>query len=344
MRRVLVLLATLAVALGSLGTTLAAPASAAMASIISPGRGDTVAPGLRGVVVDVLEAGEYRWTLYDSDGDYYDFGYGYLEVGRQTVPVTVVNHADDYTFDLEDGDGYSLDSSYFTVAAAPRLTSPTVSPSTFFPVVRDGYRDSAAFNFRSNVTLARVDYEVRNSRYDVVTRHRTGTRYAGAVKWSWNGRNANGVVQPTGTYTIKATALTSDGRTLVLVSPRLISKTSTVAKRVKAVRYGDDTSSLRRSGDCYVTRDDYNSAVDLDCWDLDGGSWARARYDFTLPSDATNNVWRANGESGCCSFGVVRRTGERTSARGFRVEVYVTDYRAFRVDSATVTYTTTVRR
>lgn len=336
---------TLALALGLLSTVLAGSASAATATITSPSQGASVAPGLRGVTVDVTEGGTLAWSLVSDDYEYDESGSVTVEPGRTTIAVPVVNHVGTYTFTLEDSDFYgSYDEIRFRVAAPPRLSSATASPSTFFPVVRDRYRDSVRFAFRTNTPLSAVGYEVRDSAYKVVTRGRIGARGTGVVSWSWNGRTANGAVLPTGSYTIKATALTAaEGRTLTVVSPRITSRTAIIKQRVQLVRYGDDPSSLSNTDSCFVS--EYDGTLDLDCWGFgDSSAFARARYDFSLPSNATSVVWRVSGVAGCCDDGVIRRTGVKSGARGFRVEVYVSESRSFTVNHATVTYTTAVRR
>jgi hypothetical protein len=97
-------------------------------------------------------------------------------------------------------------------------------------------------------------------------------------------------------------------------------------------RTGTNTSSRARSSGCYF--DGYSGSLQLDCW---GGSYAEARYRFSLPADARNVSRSISGSINCCRPGTASRRWSGNTAI-----VHVTNWRAYTVRRVTIDYQTKV--
>jgi hypothetical protein len=102
-------------------------------------------------------------------------------------------------------------------------------------------------------------------------------------------------------------------------------------------RYGTDTSSRSKAGNCFFRADRYNGWLTLDCW---GGSYARAAYRFNLPGDARNITRTIRGSTGCCSYS--NSTVSR-SWSGNTATVTVTNWRAYTIKRVKIEYERRVR-
>ena len=154
--------------------------------------------------------------------------------------------------------------------------------------------------------------------------------------WAWNGRKNNGDSATVGYYNIKisATVSAAPGSTRSVVRQVHLT-TGYVIKTATKLRTGHDTSSTSHSGSCYVDHDYYYDTVDLDCWN---GSYAKARYGFSIPSSAYNISWGVTGYQGCCSGGSISKTGTRPTSTYYRGSVKVTDWRSYTVEKVRITY------
>lgn len=222
---------------------------------------------------------------------------------------------------------------------------------TFYPTVRDGYRDGVTFSGRA----AFIEYEdesgdwitddrqswnvtVRNSNGSKVA-ERSGNSAEWGLRWYWNGKSQRtGEPVRVGKYKATLTVTNEETGETRTATKTVTATTDTVDRRMTLSRSGTNTSSRSHSGSCYFSG--FYGSLDLDCW---GGRQAVANYRFNVPNNARNVTWNVRGDRGCCDNGQVVKTGTRTGDH-FNVRVRVTNWAAYTVDRASVTYTTTVRR
>jgi hypothetical protein len=308
--------------------------------VTAPANGSTVASGYAGPIkVDFSNApaDTYDGTLqcgasyYETQTFVYD---GSLDAQMWAVPAIAGPQTCSLSIDNNAG---SSTSSTFTVTAPPLVVDhSSISPSTFYPLVRDGYRDSTTISYRLN-RIANVSVRIRNSLGYTVRLVALGTQHSGQDSWAWNGRQTDGTYVRVGTYKIQITAVAD--RTMSVVQYATVatgSRTRTVSK----YRSGYYTSSTSRSTSCYVTPYAYDLSVDLDCW---GGAYAQANYNFLIPSNAYNLSWGVAGYQGCCAEGTISKSGIRASSTVYGVIVRVTNWREYTITYLTLTYTYTYR-
>lgn len=217
------------------------------------------------------------------------------------------------------------------------ISKVSVAPATFYPLVRDGYRDTTTIRFRQS-TRARMVMRVFNSNRVNIATDRYGYQGAGRHRVRWNGRNRQGNRVRPGVYTIALTGTTRGGRDRT-VRRRVRVETDTVTRRRTVSRNGADTLRRQRRGSCHFVR--WGPELQLDCW---GGRYARATYQFRLPASARNITWDVYGTRGCCSDGRVRFRGWRVNNRAVRVSTTVTNWRSYEVREVAVTYSYRKRR
>lgn len=218
------------------------------------------------------------------------------------------------------------------------------NPRSFFPLVRDGYRDAVRFTLGTR-NSAMVTMTVRNS---AGTKVRT-MRVHGARSWGgswysrdsikWNGKRNNGARVPTGAYKV---TFTSTGANLPRASKSIWVRVKTGTQTIRRTKTLDGwygSSDVTR-GNCTASETWYPHGNFLDCW---GGNYAQASYRFPVPANAVVTDWWAYGSRSCCDTGRVIRTGERVAPRAFRVRVRVTNWAAFTVTKAGITYRYTRR-
>ena len=238
-------------------------------------------------------------------------------------------------------------------ATTPDIYQFSASPGTFYPTVRDGFRDGVDFNGEAN-PVASTDpdsWEDARQEWSIVIRNSRGVKVAeksgnepdnGNLYWRWSGKKqSTGMPVPVGTYQAVLTVTNTETNETDTATRTLYAKSDTVNKRITKTRNGTDTSARSHSSSCYIDRDWGTSHLELDCW---GGREAAVRYGFTIPSNATNVTWSAPGTRGCCDNGRVTKTGTRTSSTHFDVRVRVTNWASYTINRATVTYTTRVHR
>lgn len=212
--------------------------------------------------------------------------------------------------------------------------SPAVRPSTFYPVVRDGYKDRARITYKLN-RRAEISASVyRRSDGQRIRREDVGSQSAGRRGWTWDGRTNSGKPVAAGSYRIEIAATDPDGNS-DKAKAIVTATTATVTRHDSKSVGGHRTSSTSHRGNCYTNRSSYFSEIDLDCW---GGVYAQATYRFAIPRNATNVTWRVRGEVNCCDGGKIIRTGTRLAPRSYRVMVKVTNWRSFTVSRVSVSY------
>lgn len=320
------------------GLAVAAPAQAAGNPVfVTPAPGATVPSGTTSLTADFsgAPAGFYWLSIAcetTGQSQSYEF-YNYASTGRRALPITALKGPDSSCrATLDDYDSGAYAAVDFAVAAPSLTLSRTsVSPATFYPLVRDGYRDTtkAAYTLSQ---AARVTAKVTNSQGRVVRSTRL-SQGAGSRSWTWNGLRNDGTKAAAGAYRLSIVA-TSGGVTKSF-SSRVDVKTAIVT-RTKTIRRDGSTGAFATRGSCYASRS--GGVATLDCW---GGSYARATYRFRLPASAFSVAWSAPGavaSSDICCDGTIRKTGVRTSSTSFVVTATVTGWRAYEVRAAKVTY------
>lgn len=282
-------------------------------------------------------ASTYNAELYCDNGYWESSSFQYdgsLNTWDWYLP-TALNGPTSCTVEVYSGGGASALADFSVLAPPVKLTTVGVHPNPFYPLVRDGYRDSATVVYDLSTPATDVEVRVYNSAGAQVLHTYIGSRSAGRHSWSWNGRNSTGNTVNVGRYKVKLSAIDSENRT----SSDTLSvdvTTDIVTRRTTKARLGRDTTSSYAGRSCYVDRNHWHSGdIFLDCW---GGTSAGATYRFSMPASAFNIDWVVRGDSYCCTSGHIAKSGVRTSATAFRMGVQVTDWRAYAVNRVEVTY------
>ena len=186
--------------------------------ILSPVDSANVPEGSVAYSVQVATAGTYWLDLYCDQGyitrQYLDASSDGQQFSGSLGPV---NAGEACPLDLYGSSGTGADVVNFTVerpVVVPEVRDPVARPDTFYPRVRDGFRDRTDIGFRtrgdSDVTVKIID----GSGSTVRTFIRGGRAWADYYerRWqTWNGRNRASNLVPTGRYTAVITS-TLDGR------------------------------------------------------------------------------------------------------------------------------------
>jgi hypothetical protein len=323
-------------------TGSAASASEYTTQIVTPVDGVNVSEGWVQYTVQVATAGTY-WLDFSCDGDFRNQYYLSASYDGQQLNGTL-----DYVYAGEncylylrpsDGAGTGEHIIYFAVgrpAVTPTIGNPVARPATFYPRVRDGYRDETVIAFGSRLDsdvtvqiLAGTDGSIVRT---FALAGDSWADYSDRRSVAWRGRNAAGNLVPTGRYTARITS-TIDGQSATARLPIWVASGHRTVRVTKTKDGWDDSRDTTR-GNCFAW--EVFDGNDLDCW---GGSYAQATYRFALPSGARNIDWGVRGYQECCDAGRIIKTGERTSARSYRIAVRVTSWRSYVVRSTWLTYT-----
>jgi hypothetical protein len=212
--------------------------------------------------------------------------------------------------------------------------SAEASPLVFYPLVRDGYRDTTRFSFGFSAPGS-VRIDVRNSSGRVIRRVPLGTLQAGS--WRWNGRNNGGHKVSTGYYRMRA--VSADGySTAHTRNIRTKVTTGWVTRSGSKRRWGNQVSSQSTSGNCFIQRSSYFGTASLDCW---GGSYAKVTYGFSVPTTTfkySGSVSGSFASDDICCDGSVTKGAYRASSRRIVAWAQVTGWRAYDVERVRVTY------
>jgi hypothetical protein len=228
---------------------------------------------------------------------------------------------------------------YSVVYIEPHLAirSLTLSPATFYPYVREGFRDRARLAFSLNKE-ANLWVVVRNTRGNLVRRVDLGGRSQGV--WDWNGRTDGGSLAPVGRYrvTLEARALGELRRATREVR---IGRGFRTRYDSKSFCGGCGPGIVETSGNCFIEFDRfYDGDIFLDCW---GGNYAITTWVFRIPASAFNIRKSIRGEVMCCAPGEVASAGVRRNARTYVVAAGVSGYRAWDIRSVRIRYAYRVR-
>ncbi|UAL30008.1 hypothetical protein K8W59_00110 [Nocardioides rotundus] len=226
----------------------------------------------------------------------------------------------------------------FSVAAPePVMTvsNASVNVAKFYPLVRDGYRDSVRFSWRQDGD-ERPTIEVVNAD-GVSVRTLRPWAWAGRNDWTWNGKNDNGNFVAKGSYRIRVDGGSNVATARVTLTSEIVTRTFTKRKE------GNQASSFRTRGNCYGQRDSYYEIAYLDCW---GGRFARANYGISIPANAfdlTGRVDLLQSDLDLCCRGRITKGWKRSSSRRVSFWAMVTNWRATEVNFVRVTYKARVR-
>jgi len=320
-------------------TRAAAMAAVFSTQIFTPADGADVPAGSVEYSVQVATAGDYWLDLYCDQSFITDELLSAFDDGeRFTGSIGPVDAGASCRLELYGISGTGEDVAFFTVErpiVVPEVRNPSARPNTFYPRVRDGFRDVTQIGFGSRLDSDVTVKIVAGSGAVVRTFTRNGRGWADYYErrsQPWNGRNRAGNLVPTGRYTAVITS-TLDGRSDTARLPIWVASGHRTV-RVTKTKDGWWDSIDQTRGNCYAW--EVSDGNDLDCW---GGRYAQATYRFSLPSNAHNIDWGVRGYQECCDRGRITRTGVRTSASSFRIAVRVTYWRSFVVRSTWVSYT-----
>jgi hypothetical protein len=314
--------------------------------ITSPTAGEAVAEGWSGPVgVDFSDAPVATYTV-SVTCDQYSWSDSYAFDGTnatysQTVDPITGDQEQSCSVAVADSTApdQTLTTSEFVVLAPEPAEPDPVSFSgvsqslkVIYPRVRDGYRDNTQIDF-STSEPADAAVRVRDAASHVVWTADLGTH--SSFSWKWWGRVGNGTIGAAGTYTLEVTATSDAGGTGSFTRAVRIA-TAVKTERLADSTTGYDTSYQRRTKSCYIDYELYDTdEVTLDCW---GGRYALVTYRFQVPSNATNLSFYVRGYQGCCSGGSIIKRADRINSTTYRVEVKVTRWREYSVESVRVGY------
>jgi hypothetical protein len=214
---------------------------------------------------------------------------------------------------------------------APTIDVLQVSPAKFFPLVRDGYRDTADVNYSISGGTDQAVIRIRNSAGRLVRKVNLGELPGGDGTWTWNGRDNDGQRVPTGDYSVQLSLLEPYNGSQVRRTADV--QVASHTEWIDGSRYRDgiDATSWSHTRSCYVRWNWEDDAdVLLDCW---GGRYALVRFKFRIPPSARNITWKVHpGDySYCCGNGRVIKSGTRPQRRSYVVTVKATKWRAYDV-------------
>ena len=316
------------------------PAPAAV-QIQSPTNGGTVPEDFTGPVTiyfpPTSTSTTYRLILQNccNGEDYWWEKEVSTNGGASSFTVPAMAKPDYYSLDVYPADGWTeLDSVGFTVEDTPEpmlVDNVSISPATFYPRVRDGFRDATRISYRLGIG-AQVVASVYNRDGQRVRRAKVGWQYRGFNGWTWNGRRDNGTLARVGTYRVSITATNGDGVTKTVAQKATVTS-DVVTRRGSTSKSGVGTYATSRSGNCYANR--IRPDLSLDCW---GGEYASATYRLALPRSASNLDWSVSGYQGCCDRGTISKSGTRLNRTTFEIAMRVTIWRSYTIQSVRVAY------
>lgn len=217
------------------------------------------------------------------------------------------------------------------------FTSVDLAQATFFPLVRDGYADTATLLWTMTAD-ATVGVEVRDAAGLPVKAASLGRLPAGGGyrqhAWVWDGLRQDGSLVSSGDYTLTVTAIGDDG------IARSASRTVTAATGVRdsawktLKRAGAQSSGVTRGAGCLALYQRPGSAVTLDC---SRGKRMVGTWRFSLPANVASVQHQVRGRYWGPQPRVVAK---RSSATRYDVKVKVLRGMVTRIDKVVVRYKT----
>jgi hypothetical protein len=238
----------------------------------------------------------------------------YVEPGTQSSPRPVsfgwptrsVSAPTELVVDVRRQDGGPpIASQRFTLL--PRLISDvTAAPSSFYPVILDGFRDTTTIGFRLTAPTAtttahvfRADAHGRCCGTPVRT-EALGPLAKGSRTWRWDGTRTDGSTVSSGRFFVRIHATDADSTAALSPAERVevatgkIRRTSSRSKDGRAFATATDERKTAIGGDCLVKRDgtqarvlcanaeislvwrwalDRGERIETASFDVDGGSY-----------------------------------------------------------------------
>jgi hypothetical protein len=183
----------------------------------------------------------------------------------------------DYVVDVRRQDGGAVITSE-TFTMLPKLVSElSATPSPFYPLVQDGYKDHTTIGF--SLAADSVDTVVHVFADDAYGRccgaeirtESLGSLAAGAHGWNWDATTGGASAAPKGTYFARVGATDMNAVSMVskaqkvVITKGLIRKTATKQKRGSAYARVADERETERGGDCLVSRNVTTHEADIVC-------------------------------------------------------------------------------
>ena len=226
-----------------------------------------------------------------------------LDVGTGRYVVRVVN----------DSRGDLLDEVSFEVVPRLALTDVRVSPQTFYPLIRDDFKDRTTIRFRTNKSSRNRILVKRDGH--TVKRLDLGSQGSGSHQWSWNGRNGAGRKVEPGYYKLQVISSSSGETKKVDRTVRV--NTRVMRKNFFKSKSGTDYRSRGKRLNCNFDRN--SGEILLTC--LYGVAWVD--YGFNLSPGRLRHIVGGpvvDGGGFRYSGGIVRCHAKTDSARrGSRV-------------------------
>jgi hypothetical protein len=317
--------------------------------IISPVNGQVVAQGWTGTLqVDFSDAVPATYLMQvecppgegDADVDDYLFQEDFVYDGTQDVyqatigPIhtPVLQRCEVTITDHFQGQGWAL-VDFFVAAGVLTMDSVSASPTVFYPLVQDSFRDSTTLSWRVSKP-AGMRARITTSAGNTIRYANLGNR-VGPGSWSWFGYRNNGAKAAPGRYWIELIA-----RDAALGTVRRAVKVVRVATEVQTLRTsrlhsGDSVTGSAVSGPCSMTRNFVDHTTELSCR---GSGYAQAWFRFVVPATAYAPTATITGTAGSGSTGATTRQVERIDSRNYRVGMRVTGTRSFAITSVRLTY------
>lgn len=235
-----------------------------------------------------------------------------------------------------------LDRVGLTVVRAFDITSASTNITTFYPLVRDGYRDGVKMSWRTTAAADTV-IRVRNSSGTVIRRVELGRRSGGYNSWYWNGRKNNGDKVQAGTYRIAVSGIGATRNDSI--ARAVTANTRWKVEEWRSWKAGSTTQNINTTGSCGASPDYWNYTLYLDCWDFDNSTsdHAVAKYNLPIHANAYDITWRLSTRQGCCYGGEFQKTGYRVDADTYRVSILIGGDRSVYIYRARVDYKRRVR-
>jgi hypothetical protein len=183
---------------------------------------------------------------------------------------------------VNDSEWEVLDHVAFEVRPRLTLTDVRVGPSTFYPLVRDGFRDTTTIRFRTNKTSRNRIQVKKNGR--TVRRVDLGNQPQGPHRWVWNGKDSGGRKVTPGYYNLQVS--TSASGETKKVSRRVKAHTRVLRRNFSKSKRGTAYRSRGKRGNCNF--DGFQGEALLTC--LFGVAWAD--YAFEMSPGSLRHIVR----------------------------------------------------
>lgn len=329
----LALLSTVTTAVLALGTTV--PADAATApTMSSPTQGQVVPSGWTGpITADFTGAdpGTYSIAVSCTGAGPVDTHTVNNPTGPVSYAIPAITGPDSCSAKISDPSSQVVLDRSFTVDEAPlTYTDTSISASSFYPTVTDGFRDTVSVTWtqskESGAALA-----VKDANGHLVRSLPLGTLAQGTHTATWNGRSNAGNRVPAGSYRVGIEGDNASFSKPVWVRTALVSRRGTLTKV-------GDQSAMSHSGPCYTTHDTDAGLTDIDCW---GGRFGRATYTFKVPSTTYSTTYAVTSKRpsyDLCCQGKITNARVKASSTTYRVLVTATGWRAVDVYRVRLTY------